>query len=80
LTLQKIKIIKSLIFMSVGISCIGIIFGFTFNSCLVQHIQILNDVKKYEQSLDPEFCENLVKKINLFNDDCEPQVDILDCG
>jgi len=46
----------------------------------MQHIEILNDIKTYEKSLNPEFCDDLVKKIDLFNDDCKPQVDILDCG
>jgi len=80
LTLQRTKTIKSLIFICIGISCIGIVFGFTVNSCLVQHIEILNDIKTYEKSLNPEFCDDLVEKIDLFNDDCKPQVDILDCG
>jgi hypothetical protein len=38
------------------------------------------DLKSYEKSLDPEFCNVLVEKINLFNDDCKPEVEILDCG
>jgi len=80
LTLQRTKTIKSLIFICVGISCIVVVFGFTINSCLIQHIEILNDIKTYEKSLNPEFCDDLVKKIDLFNDDCKPQVDILDCG
>jgi len=50
------------------------------NSCGVKHILIVNDLKSYEQSLDPEFCEDLVEKIDLFNSQCEPQIEILDCG
>jgi len=41
---------------------------------------ILNEITSYEQSLEPEFCEITVEKIDLFNDDCEPQIEILDCG
>jgi len=41
---------------------------------------ILNEIASYEQSLEPEFCEIIVEKIDLFNDDCEPQIEILDCG
>jgi hypothetical protein len=40
----------------------------------------MDDFKIYEKSLDPEFCDILVKKINLFDDNCQPQVEILDCG
>ena len=50
------------------------------SSCGIQHIAIVHDLKSYEISLDPEFCDGLVERINLFNDDCEPQVEILDCG
>ncbi len=53
---------------------------FTSDSCGLRHMQILNEINLYEQSLDPEFCEVLVEKIDLFNDDCTPQVEILDCG
>jgi hypothetical protein len=38
------------------------------------------DLKSYEKSLDPEFCDTLVNKINLFNSSCNPEVEILDCG
>jgi len=41
---------------------------------------ILNEITSYEQSLEPELCEITVEKIDLFNDDCEPQIEILDCG
>ena len=80
LTLLRTKTIKSLILICISVSCIGVIFGFTGNSCVIQHIAIMNDLKTYEKILDPEFCENIVEKINLFNVDCQPQVEILDCG
>jgi len=41
---------------------------------------ILNEIALYEKSLEPELCEVIVEKIDLFNDDCEPQIEILDCG
>ncbi|MDH3192630.1 MAG: hypothetical protein OEM18_08095 [Nitrosopumilus sp.] len=41
---------------------------------------LVNDLKTYEQSLDPEKCELLVEKIDLFNEKCEPEIEILDCG
>jgi len=80
LTLQKIKTIRYLILACMGIFTIGIILGFAVYPCGLQHIAIISDLKLYEKSFDPEFCDVLVEKINLFNDDCKPEVEILDCG
>ena len=63
-----------------GIFAIGIILEFAVYSCGIQHIAIVADLESYEKSLDPEFCDVLVEKINLFNADCKPEVEILDCG
>lgn len=63
-----------------GIFTIGIILGFTVYPCGLQHIVIMADLESYEKSFDPEFCNVLVEKINLFNADCKPEVEILDCG
>ena len=41
---------------------------------------ILNDLNTYESTLDPEFCEALLEKIDSFNMQCTPEVEILDCG
>ncbi len=78
LTLQKIKSIRNLIFISAGIFVV--IFGFAVSSCGIQHIVIIHELKSYDVSFDPDFCASLVEKINLFNDDCEPKVEIIDCG
>ena len=79
LILPKNKV-KNLIF---GVSATLILLIIIFesqNSCGIQHIAIINDLNKYEKSLEPEFCEILVEKIELFNDGCEPKIEILDCG
>ena len=80
MTLQKIKTIKTLILISACIFAIAVIIGFIISSCGLQHIIIMNDLKSYEHSLDPEFCDGLIQRINIFNADCEPQVEIFDCG
>lgn len=80
LTLQKIKTIRNLILLSTGIFAVVILLGFVISSCGIQHIAITNDLKSYNVSFDPEFCDGLVERINLFNDDCDPKVEILDCG
>ena len=43
-------------------------------------MSILNEIKIYEKSLDPEFCEIILEKINSFNYSCNPTLEILDCG
>ena len=79
LTFQKISL-RNLILIAVGISIVGISLSLTGYSCGIQHMIILNEITTYEKSLEPEFCEIIVEKIDLFNDNCEPQVEILDCG
>jgi len=79
LILQKINL-KNLIFILIGILFIGLIISFTNYSCGLHHMLIVDDISSYEKSLDPEFCEIIVEKIDLFNDNCEPQIEILDCG
>ena len=71
---------KNLILIAFGILFIVIILIFIDYSCGVEHILILTDISSYEQSFDPEFCEIIIEKIDLFNYDCEPQIEILDCG
>jgi len=80
LTLLKNKKIKNVILLCVGASFIVSILLISDSSCGIKHITIINDLKSYETSLDPEFCEELVQKIDSFNMQCSPQVEILDCG
>ncbi len=79
LIFQKISL-KNLILLAILTSIILALLSFTGNSCGIQHMLILNDISSYEKSLDPEFCEIIVEKIDLFNDSCEPQIEILDCS
>ncbi len=79
LIFQKTNL-RNLILVAIGISIIGITISLTGYSCGIQHMIILNEITSYEKSLEPEFCEIIVEKIDLFNDDCEPQIEILDCG
>jgi len=79
LIFQKTSL-RNLLLIAIGISIVVILISFTGYSCGIQHMIILNEITSYEQSLEPEFCEITVEKIDLFNDDCEPQIEILDCG
>ena len=79
MTLQKPK--KILILSIIGVSIIIlVIFSGNFNSCGIQHVTLVNDIKTYEQNEDPEFCDATVHKILEFNEQCEPYIEILDCG
>ena len=64
----------------IGISVIVVVFLFIEPLCGPRHLMINQDLKFYEQTLDPEFCESLVERIDSFNDDCEPYIEILDCS
>ncbi len=64
----------------IGLSIIVFSLYFSSNSCGARHIDIMTGIQIFENSLDPEFCENLVEKIEKFNLECQPQVEILDCG
>ena len=79
LTFQKINL-RNLIIIAFGILVIGLLINFSDYSCAPQHMILINDISLYEKSLDPEFCEIIVEKINSFNDECEPKIEILDCG
>lgn len=64
-----------------GIVILGILYGTgILNSCGIKHVNILNDLQKYENDLDPEFCEELVYRIIELNENCDTDIEILDCG
>ncbi len=79
LTLQKTSL-RNLILITIGIAIVGVSISLSGYSCGIQHMTILNEIASYNKSLEPESCEIIVEKIDLFNDDCEPQIEILDCG
>ncbi|NIM25771.1 MAG: hypothetical protein GTN97_09245 [Nitrosopumilaceae archaeon] len=80
MTLLKNKKTTLLILIGIGVvSVLSSLFIFE-NSCGLKHIAILNDLKTYESTLDPEFCEELIERIDSFNMQCKPEVEILDCG
>jgi len=81
LTSQKISSTKNLIVILIAISVTGVILGtLVWDSCASQHVMILNDIDTLEATFDPESCENIVYRIDNFNDECEPEIEILDCG
>jgi len=66
------------------IICISIVVFFLssgqLNTCGIQHVALVEDIKTFENNQDPEFCAVTVNKILEFNEQCEPYIEILDCG
>jgi|TARA_A100001037_G_scaffold105268_1_gene95614 hypothetical protein len=78
LILQKNNL-RNIFFIVLAI--VVVVFFFTNEkSCGMEHMFILNDIKIYEKSLEPEFCEEILEKINSYNESCSPIIEILDCG
>jgi len=81
LTLQKPKTIRNLIIAIVGISIIAFLLNTAFgNTCGIQHFNLISDIETIEKTLDPEFCEAVVENILTFNEQCDTNIEILDCG
>lgn len=79
MTLQKTKHI-TIIFV---VLCIAIFSGFILVQdplCGLRHTLLMFEVQSYERMPDPEICESLIVNIDSFNEDCEPFVEIFDCG
>jgi hypothetical protein len=43
-------------------------------------VAVVNELKKYQETLDPEFCENLENKIIELNEECGIEIEPIDCG
>ena len=68
------------IFFIILIIAVVVFFFTNEKSCGIDHMYILNEIKIYEQSLNPEFCEEILEKVIVYNDSCTPVTEILDCG
>lgn len=73
----NLKYFVSILFLSFFV--IGILV-FGNDSCSIDHVIISNEIKSYEKSLDPETCENILEIINVYNEQCDSGIEILDCG
>lgn len=79
LIFQKTRI-KNLTIILFGVLFVVLIIGFMDDSCGVDNFILLNEISTYEKSLDPELCENILERIDSYNDMCTLQIEILDCG
>ncbi len=78
----KKSILKSNSFLfTIIIASLFLVLGILLSdSCGTLQISLLNDINKYEQNLDPDFCDALLNKIQNYNEQCQPEIEILDCG
>jgi hypothetical protein len=81
LTSLKLRLNQKIILVAIGISIVGFFLSSgQLNTCGIQHVVIIEDIKTFESNQEPEFCANTVNKILEFNEQCEPYIEILDCG
>lgn len=50
------------------------------DNCPLKHVDVVNDLKKYEETLDAELCDDLVNRIIDLNDKCGIEIEVIDCG
>ncbi len=50
------------------------------DTCPVKQIEIVGELKKYDQTKDPDLCAQLNNEISQFDNDCKGNLEILDCG
>jgi len=80
LTSPKSRALRNSIIVAV-IVLVGTATGFlVLNSCPARHFSLLNDLNQNSENMDPDFCYELLEKIDLFNEECQPQIEIIDCG
>jgi hypothetical protein len=79
LIFQKTRI-KNLTIILFCVLFVTLVIGFMGDSCSVDNFIITSEISSYEKSLDPELCENILEKIDYYNDMCISQLEILDCG
>ena len=81
MTSARPKKIRNFILIIIGISIISILITLGVqNSCGIQHINLMKDIEQYSNTLEPEFCELTVQKILQYNEQCDSNIEILDCG
>jgi hypothetical protein len=72
---------RALIIGLAGSVAIVIFFSFTVTGkCSIKQIDVLNDMKKYEVTKNPELCNEINNRIIQLNNQCGIEMEILDCG
>jgi len=64
-----------------GIVAIIILYVvYVSNTCPIKQINVLNDIKKYDTTKNPELCADINNRIIQLNNQCGIEMEILDCG
>jgi len=72
---------RTLVISLAGIIAIVILYSFALtDKCTLKQIDVLNDMKKYEITKDPELCDDINNRIIQLNNKCGIEMEILDCG
>jgi hypothetical protein len=51
-----------------------------FNSCPAKQFSIIDEIIKYEKTMDPNLCMSLAEKIDKINKECKYDFETPDCG
>jgi len=72
---------RALVIGLAGIVAIVILYSFEVtDKCPIKQIDVLNDMKKYEITKDPDLCDDINNRIIQLNNKCGIEMEILDCG
>ncbi|MGI0047350.1 MAG: hypothetical protein ACREBB_09225 [Nitrosotalea sp.] len=72
---------NTIIIVIAGAIAISVLYGVGFvDKCPIRQLDIAGELKKYDQTKDPELCAQLNDKISQFDNECKGDVEILDCG
>jgi len=74
-------LLKSVVIGLAAIISVVVLFSVgLLDNCPLKHVGVVNDLKKYEETLDAELCDDLVNRIIDLNDKCGIEIEVIDCG
>ena len=50
------------------------------DACPLRQVYVTYEIKKFDQTKDPQLCDELNGKISQFDTDCKSELEVLDCG
>ena len=72
---------RTIIIGLAGIAAILILYVVDVsNTCPIKQINVLNDIKKYDTTKNPDLCDDINNRIVQLNNHCGIEIEILDCG
>lgn len=75
------KALKFVIVMGTCIVTTIILYNYwSIPNCTMKQLVVMDDKNRYQESLDPEICDDLLNKIIKLNDECGIELEPVDCG